>query len=140
MARSRLAFGDVRVRDVMIPDPPRVRGWLTVGDFLEEDAPRLHDPVAVVERFDGTIAGLVSVDRLRSAPAHEGVMRRVQDFAVPVATIRVAHPDDRLADIAVRPARGRVGHTLVFDDDDRLVGLVSPEAVASGQAVSPVSP
>ena len=93
----------------------------------------------MVERFDGTIAGLVSIDRLRSAPAHEGVMRRVQDFAVPVETILVAHPDDRLSDIAVRPARGRVGHTLVFDGD-QLVGLVSPEAVASGQAVSPVSP
>ena len=138
MARSRLAFGDVRVRDVMIPDPPRVRGWLTVDGFLKED-PHLHDPVAVVERFDGTIAGLVSVDRLRSAPAYEGVMRRVQDFAVPVATSRVARPDDRLADIAMRPTRGRVGHTLVFDGD-QLVGLVSPEALASAQAVSPVTP
>ena len=104
MARSRLAFGDLRVRDVMISNPPRVRGWITVSDFLEEDAPHLHDPVAVVERFDGTIAGLVSVDRLRSAPAapEEGA-RRVQDYMVPVSTIRVAHPDDRLADIAVRP-------------------------------------
>jgi Zn-dependent protease len=140
MARSRLAFGDLRVRDVMIPDPPRVRGWISVGDFLAEDAPRLHDPVAVVEGFDGTITGLVSIDRLRSAPAAaEGVMRRVQDYMVPVATVRAAHPDDRLADVAVRPTRGRAGHTLVFDGD-RLVGLVSPEAVASGQTVSRATP
>ena len=140
MARSRLAFGDLRVRDVMTADPPRVRGWITVADFLEEDAPHLRDPVAVVERFDGSIAGLVSVDRLRSAPAApEGVARRVQDYMVPVATIRVAHPDDRLADIAVRPTRGRAGHTLVFDGD-RLVGLVSPEAVSSGQTVSRATP
>jgi Zn-dependent protease len=139
MARSRLAFGDVRVRDVMTPDPARVRGWLTVEEFLREDAPRLHDPVAVVERFDGTIAGLVSVDRLRSAPAPEGVMRRVQDFAVPVATFRSAHPDDLLADVAARPVRGRVGHTLVFDGD-RLVGLVPPEALAPGQVVSRAGP
>ena len=141
MARSRLAFGDARVRDMMIADPPRVRGWITVGDFLEADAPHLHDPVAVVERFDGTIAGLVSIDRLRSAaPATEGVMRRVQDYMVPIATLRVAHPEDRLADVAVRPTRGRAGHTLVFDDDDRLVGLVSPEAVASGRTVSRATP
>jgi Zn-dependent protease len=140
MARSHLAFGDLRVRDVMISNPPRVRGWITVSDFLEEDAPHLHDPVAVVERFDGTIAGLVSVDRLRSAPAApEGGARRVQDYMVPVATIRAAHPDDRLADVAVRPTRGRAGHTLVFDGD-RLVGLVSPEAVASGQTVSRATP
>jgi Zn-dependent protease len=140
MAKSHLAFGDARVRDVMTPDPQRVRGWITVSDFLAEDAPHLHDPVAVVERFDGTIAGLVSVDRLRSAPAApEGGARRVQDYMVPVATIRAAHPDDRLADVAVRPTRGRAGHTLVFDGD-RLVGLVSPEAVASGQTVSRATP
>ena len=94
----------------------------------------------MVERFDGSIAGLVSVDRLRSAPAApEGVARRVQDYMVPVATIRVVHPDDRLADVAVRPTRGRAGHTLVFDGD-QLVGLVSPEAVASGQTVSRATP
>jgi hypothetical protein len=139
MARSRLAFGDVHVRDVMTPDPPRVRGWLTVSDFLREDAPRLHDPVAVVERFDGTIAGLVSIDRLRAAPLQEGGMRRVQDFVVPTATFRSAHPDDLLADLAARPVRGRVGHTLVFDGD-RLVGLVPPEALAPGQGISRATP
>lgn len=139
MARSRLAFGDVHVRDVMTPDPPRVRGWLSVSEFLREDAPRLHDPVAVVERFDGSIAGLVSVDRLRAAPLQEGVMRRVQDFAIPTATFRSAHPDDLLADLAARPVRGRVGHTLVFDGD-RLVGLVPPEALAPGQPVSRATP
>jgi Zn-dependent protease len=139
MARSRLAFGDVRVRDVMTPDPPRVRGWLSVSEFLRDDAPRLHDPVAVVERFDGTVAGLVSIERLRSAPPQEDGLRRVQDFAVPAATFRSAHPEDLLADVAARPVRGRVGHTLVFDGD-RLVGLVSPEALAPGPAVSRAAP
>jgi len=139
MARSRLAFGDVRVRDVMTPDPPRVRGWLSVSEFLRDDAPQLHDPVAVVERFDGTVAGLVSIERLRSAPPQADGLRRVQDFAVPAATFRSAHPDDLLADVAARPVRGRVGHTLVFDGD-RLVGLVSPEALAPGPVVSRATP
>ncbi|HYV59433.1 MAG TPA: hypothetical protein VFA62_05110, partial [Acidimicrobiia bacterium] len=61
------------------------------------------------------------------------------DFAVPVATFRAAHPDDLLADVAARPVRGRVGHTLVFDGD-RLVGLVSPEALAPGPEVSRAAP
>ena len=139
VARSRLAFGDLRVRDVMTSDPPRVRGWLTVEEFLREDVPRLHDAVVVVERFDGTIAGLVSIERLRSAPPQAGVMRRVQDFVVPAATFRSAHPDDLLAEVSARPVRGRVGHTLVFDGD-RLVGLVAPEALASGPAVSRATP
>ncbi|HMG26977.1 MAG TPA: site-2 protease family protein [Acidimicrobiia bacterium] len=139
MARSRLAFGDARVRDVMTPDPPRVRGWLSVSEFLRDDAPRLHDPVAVVERFDGTIAGLVSIERLRAAPPQQDGLRRVQDFAVPVATFRSAHPDDLLADVAARPVRGRVGHTLVFDGD-RLVGFIPPEALAPGPVVSRAAP
>jgi Zn-dependent protease len=139
MARSRLTFGDVHVRDVMLPDPPRVRGWLTVEAFLGEEAPHVTGPVAVVERFDGTVAGLVSVDRLRVAPAFEGTMRRVQDFAVPLSTIRVAHPDDLLADIAARPVRGRIPYTLVYEGDD-LVGLVPPEAFTSSQAVSRANP
>jgi CBS domain containing-hemolysin-like protein len=139
MARSRLAFGDVRVRDVITPDPPRARGWLTVEEYLREDAPNERDPIVVVERFDGTIAGVVSVDRLRSAPPSEGGMRRVQDFAVPLSSVRVAHPDDRLADIAVRPVRGRAGPVLVYDGD-RFVGFVSPEAIASRRAVSPAAP
>jgi Zn-dependent protease len=139
MARSRLAFGDVRVRDVMTPDPPRARGWLTVEEYLREDAPHVKDPVVVVERFDGSITGLVSIDRLRSAPAFEGGMRRVQDFAVPLSTVRVAHPDDRLADVAMRPVRGRIGPALVLEGD-RLVGLVSPDAIASRRSVSPAAP
>jgi Zn-dependent protease len=139
MARSRLTFGDVHVRDVMIPDPPRVRGWLTVETFLREEAPHVTGPVAVVERFDGTVAGLVSVDQLRVAPAFEGTMRRVQDYAVPLSSIRVAHPNDLLADIAARPVRGRIPYTLVYDGDD-LVGLVPPEAFTSSQAVSPATP
>ena len=97
------------------------------------------DPVAVVERFDGTTAGLVSIERLRSAPPQEDGLRRVQDFAVPAATFRSAHPDDLLADVAARPVRGRVGHTLVFDGD-RLVGLVPPEALAPGSVVSRAAP
>ena len=139
MARSRLTFGDMHVRDVMIPDPPRVRGWLSVDTFLREEGPHVTGPVAVVERFDGTIAGLVSVDQLRVAPAFEGTMRRVQDFAVPLSSIRVAHPDDLLADIAARPVRGRSPYTLVYDGDD-LIGLVPPEAFTSSQAVSRATP
>ncbi|HMF03438.1 MAG TPA: hypothetical protein VKH17_01390 [Acidimicrobiia bacterium] len=139
MARSRLAFGEVRVRDVMTPDPPRVRGWLSVSEFLRDDAPRLHVPIAVVERFDGAVAGLVSIERLRSAPPQQDGLRRVQDFAVPAATFRSAHPDDLLADVAARPVRGRAGHTLVFDGD-RLVGLVPPEALAPGSVVSRATP
>jgi Zn-dependent protease len=128
-ARSRLAYGDVRVRDVMTPDPPRARGWLTVDEFLRDDAPRLHDRIVPVERFDGGIAGLANLDQLRSIPPHESATRRVLDYAVQQPLIRTAQPDDPLSDVAARPARGPAESILVFDGD-RLVGLVKPEDLA----------
>lgn len=128
-ARSRLAYGDVRVRDVMRPDPPRARGWLTVDEFLRDDAPRLHDRIVPVERFDGGIAGLANLDQLRSIPPHEAATRRVLDYTVQLPLIRTAQPDDPLADVAARPARGPAESILVFDGE-RLVGLVTPEGLA----------
>jgi Zn-dependent protease len=124
-ARSRMAFGDARVRDVMRADPARARGWLTVDEFLRDDAPRLHDRIVPVERFDGGVAGLANVDQLRSVPPHEAATRRVLDYTVQLPLIRTARPDDRLADVAARPARGPAESILVFDDD-RFAGIVTP--------------
>jgi Zn-dependent protease len=125
MARGRMAFGDVRVRDVMTVDPPRARGWLTVDEFLHVDALLLHDRVVVVERFDGGIAGLANVDQLRSVPPFDTTARRVLDYTVHLPAIRTAKPDDKLADVAARPVRGPSESILVFDGD-RLAGIVTP--------------
>lgn len=124
VAQSRLAFGDVRVRDVMTPDPPWGRGWLTVDEFLRDDAPRLHDRVVPVERYDGGIAGLANVEQLRSVPPSEAATRRVSDYTVQLPLIRTAQRDDKLSDVAVRPARGPSQSILVFDGD-KFVGIVT---------------
>ena len=125
VARSRGVFGNARVGDVMTPDPPRARGWLTVEEFLREDAPHLHDPVVVVDRFEGGIAGLANVEQLRAVPPIEASGRRVLDYTVQLPAIRTAQRDDKLADVAARPTRSPSQSILVFDDD-RLVGIVTP--------------
>jgi Zn-dependent protease len=134
-ARSRLAFGDSRVGDVMTPDPQKARGWLTVDEFLRDDAPRLHDRVVPVERYDGGIAGLANVEQLRSIPPSEAVTRRVLDYTVQRPLIRTAQRNDRLADVAVRPARGPTESILVFDGD-RLVGIVTPTDLERARAAA----
>jgi Zn-dependent protease len=136
VARSRRAFGDVRVGDVMTPDPPRARGWLTVGEFLRDDAPRMHDPVVPVERYDGGIAGLANVEQLRSVPPTEAATRRVSDYTVQMPLIRTAQRDDKLSDVAVRPARGPSQSILVFDGD-RLVGIVTPTDLERARSTAP---
>lgn len=133
MARGRMAFGDVRVGDVMTPDPPRARGWLTVDEFLRDDAPLLRDRVVVVERFDGAIAGLANVEQLRSVPPFDAGTRRVLDHTVQLPAIRTAEPDDKLADVAVRPVRGPSESILVFEGD-RLVGIVTPADLERARA------
>jgi Zn-dependent protease len=125
IARARMSLGDLRVRDAMGPVPPRARGWLTVDGFMHEDAPLLHDTVVPVERFDGAVAGLVNVNQLRSVSPFERTARRVQDYALPLAMIRTAQTDERLADVMLRPARGPLDHILVFEGE-RLVGMVTP--------------
>jgi len=132
-ARSRLAFGDARVRDVMRADPARARGWLTAEEFLRDDAPRLHDTIVPVERFDGGVAGLANVDQLRSISPSEAAHRRVLDYTVQLPLIRSAQPDDRLADVAARPARGPAESILVLDGD-RLVGIVTPADLERARA------
>ncbi len=134
-ARSRLAFGDARVGDVMTPNPQKARGWLTVDEFLRDDAPRLHDRVVAVERYDGGIAGLANVEQLKSIPPSEAVTRRVLDYTVQRPLIRTAQRDDRLADVAVRPARGPTESILVFDGD-RLVGIVTPTDLERARAAA----
>jgi Zn-dependent protease len=135
VAQSRLAFGDVRVRDVMTSDPPRGRGWLTVDEFLRDDAPRLHDWVVPVERYDGGIAGLANVEQLRSVPPSEAATRRVSDYTVQLPLIRTAQRDDKLSDVAVRPARGPSQSILVFDGD-QFVGIVTPTDLERAREVA----
>jgi Zn-dependent protease/CBS domain-containing protein len=140
-ARRRGQYGEVRARDVMTPDPPRARGWLTVDEFLRDDAPRLHARIVPVERFDGGIAGLANVEQLRAVPPSEAGTRRVLDYTVQVPAIRTAEPDDKLADVAARPVRGPAESILVFHGD-RLVGIVTPADLerARAAASTPAAP
>ena len=100
------------------------------------DAPHLLDPVVVVERFDGGIAGLANVEQLRSVPPFEASGRRVLDYTVQLPVIRTAEPDDRLSDVAMRRARGPVESILVFDDD-RLVGIATKAGLERARAAGP---
>jgi CBS domain-containing protein len=50
--------------------------------------------------------------------------------------IRTAHPEDRLADVAMRRARGPAESILVFDDDDRLVGIVTRAGIERARAAA----
>ena len=127
-AQLRGRLGEATVGSVMTRDPERVRGWLTVDAFLTEEASGLRHEVVPVENFDGTIAGVLTPDRVRLAPAHERTGARVVDVTVPLDAVRTAEPGDQLVDVLLEPSGSTVDHILVFEGE-RLVGIVSPRDV-----------
>jgi CBS domain-containing protein len=141
-ARLSRSFGDRRVREVMTPNPETIRGWMTVETFA--DAARLEPPrhaVYPVEQWEGGISGVVTLSALKSVPYDQLRSTRVLDVAVPIASVTVATPDDKLVDLVNRPTLARLPYVLVFDDG-RLVGVVTATDLVDDTPASdaPLSP
>ncbi len=135
-ARSELGFaeihrqvGELLVRDVMTPDPVVATGWQNVAYFsdLARASGYRAFPVAA---WEGGIAGVVTTDRLASVAPEDRTFARVLDVTVPLANVRTARPDQRLADVLTSPQPVMDPRILVFDAVGRLVGLVTPADLA----------
>jgi Zn-dependent protease len=138
-ARFEGAVGDRTVGDVMTREPETVRGWMTVQAYADEfaQAPARHRALPVVG-WDGTIVGVVTLDRLARVPIEQRNSVRVQDVALPVAMIGTARPDERLLATAGRFGRDGLGLLLVFDGP-RLAGIVTPTDIQSARRVTAAS-
>jgi CBS domain-containing protein len=130
-ARFEAAFGDRTVGDVMTRDPETVRGWMTVQAYADEfaAAPARHRALPVVG-WDGSIVGVVTLDRLARVPMAQRASVRVQDVALPLSSIGTARPDERLVATAGRFGPDGLGLLLVFDAG-RLAGIVTPRDLHS---------
>lgn len=125
-ARLSRTLGELRVRDVMTMNPETTRGWVTVDAFV--DAARLVPPrhhVFPVEQWEGGISGIVTLDALQAVPPEARLTTRVVDVAVPLPSVTIASPDDRLVDLVSRGSQARLPHALVFSSG-ALVGIVTP--------------
>ena len=74
--------------------------------------------------WDGTIYGVVTLDRLARVPVAQRTAVRVQDVALPMSMVGTATPDEQLLATAGRFALGDLGLLLVFDQQ-RLAGIVT---------------
>jgi Zn-dependent protease len=133
-ATTRRDLTGTLVRDVMQPEADPVPGWLTVEAFIEEYGHRFTDApghVLPVARWEGEVAGVVSADRLGAVPDERRRTTRVLDVAVPIEQLRVARPEEPLADVMERPGVDQL--VLVFEGS-RLVGIVRPVDVVRAVA------
>jgi len=126
-ARVRRGLRGLTVADAMLPTTG-LPGWLTVDAFLDRHVDG-HTPAFVVERWEGGVAGVVTLDALRAVQPAERGHTRVVELAVPIEDLRTAAPSDDLAAVWGRPAaRARLPHVVVLEHG-RVVGLVTPEVV-----------
>jgi len=89
--------------------------------------------VVPVARWEGEVVGVVTPARLAAVPPELRRTTRVLDVAVPLDALRVARPEEPLADVLARP--GIPGLVLVFEGS-RLVGLVHPADVIRATAAA----
>jgi Zn-dependent protease/CBS domain-containing protein len=124
-ARFEGAFGDRRVGDVMTRAPETIRGWMTVQAYADEVTvePARHRAFPVVT-WEGTLAGVVTLDRLARVPMEQRASIRVQDVAIPISMVGTATPEEPLVATAGRYGMGQLGLILVFEET-RLVGIVT---------------
>jgi Zn-dependent protease len=124
-ARLDAAFGDRTVGEVMTHDPETIRGWMTVQAYADElaTAPARHRALPVLG-WDGTIVGVVTMDRLARVPVEMRNSVRVQDVAFPMTMVPVAGPGEQLVATAARVGGHDLGVLLVFEAG-RLAGIVT---------------
>lgn len=120
---------DVRVSEVMTPDPDTTDADTSVHDFLHDVVlVRRHSAFPVVDGR-GHVEGLVTLNRLRSVPLDERGTTRVHDIACPASDVPTATPDTPLTDLLPDLRDAPDGRALVFDGD-RLAGIVTPTDVS----------
>jgi len=133
--RVNAALHGIRVGEVMTPDPTVADATSTVQDLIDE--------VVLAHRFstyplveDGRLAGLVTLNRVRSTPSGERARLRLADIACPPDQVPTAHPDDPLTDLLPRMAGCTDGRAVVVGAGGQVVGVVSPSDISRAMQAS----
>jgi Zn-dependent protease/predicted transcriptional regulator len=132
---TREALGDLRVRDLMQPDPVTVPADVSVGRFMDDVAwSRRYTTYPVV--VDGRPIGLVSFRCVASVPRSEWDTRSIRECMIPLDEVPNLRLDEEAIDALAELGSSDVNRGLVVEDD-RLVGLLSISDLARAMAVRP---
>lgn len=130
----RGVLGNLRVAEVMTPDPDVVADWMSVQDLLDGYVLRLKHSTFPVRDRSGHLSGLVTLDGIKAVPPSARTETAVAAIAVPISDVPVAEPDERFVDLLGRLAVGSGRRALVLrsvgPEEPRLVGIITPTDIA----------
>ncbi|CUU55861.1 Zn-dependent protease (includes SpoIVFB) [Parafrankia irregularis] len=141
--KATTALSGVFVRDVMVPAPPSLQAWKTVGSALEETVIPSGGSVFAVRDFAGPLLGVVLLRDLAAVPADDRGLARVTRVAIPLDRVAVARPDEPLASVTSRLAQRPAAGVIVVvesgaDGGQEMVGTVGPGEIARALEASPL--
>ena len=122
-------LGEVRVRDVMTPDPTAAPAELTVADFLEDYVfPHRFSSFPLVTH-DSRPVGLVTLNRVKQVPPDQRSHITVRDIACSGDEIVQVAPDEALPEVLQGLSGCSDGRAVVVEHG-RVVGILSPSDIS----------
>jgi Zn-dependent protease len=124
-ALVRKGLEGVSVADVMSAHPPAISSSTSVAELVHHHLPWYRvDAVAVVGPT-GWLEGILPLDRVRQTPPLAHADTPVSALEIPIASVPVTRPDERLQDLLQRVSPNGGLPAVVLDSSNRLAGIVS---------------
>ena len=127
--RINAALSGIQVGEIMTPRPTVADPQQSVGELIDETVLTHRFSTYPLVR-DGRLAGLVTLNRVRAVPPGERGSRRLADIACPRGEVPTTHPKEHLVDLLPRMAGCTDGRAVVLDDDQRVLGVVTPSDIS----------
>jgi Zn-dependent protease/predicted transcriptional regulator len=116
-------LGDLRVRDLMVPDPVTVDADATLGQFMDDVAwGRRYTSYPVVD--NGRVVGLLTFRRVAETPRSEWDRRAVRECMIDRDRVPVLEEDETAVEALAELGESEVNRGIVLDGD-RLAGFLS---------------
>jgi Zn-dependent protease len=125
----RAALRDVRVRDIMSPDPVAVPPDTTIQAFIDDFAMHHRFTTFPVRDERGTVRGLITLSRVKQVPPERRSSTTVGEVACPLEEVPTAAPWEPAARLLERMSEERADGRALALVDGELAGIVSPRDV-----------
>jgi Zn-dependent protease/predicted transcriptional regulator len=124
----RGALRDVQVEDIMSPDPVAIPESSSVETVIDQYALSHRFTTFPLKDDAGSVAGLVTLSRVKAVPREERPRTPVREIACPMDEVATVRPNDPAVVVLERMQACSDGRALVMEND-QLVGIVSPRDV-----------